>query len=570
MSQYKINPLYDLQDLKLPKVWGRPMKALAHLLNSSYANPLVKQLLKNVGVEHLRDAQIDQAPLTMPKHTKQPEVDRSDAQASVAQFYTAMANRQNSASAVYHSFRDFAVAYRSGKSSPTQVANQLIKTLNAQQETINAITDYSERQIQIQAEESEKRIRQGKPRSLLEGVPISVKDEIAATPYRTGVGTQVYGTDGVAKEDATIVARMRAAGCIVIGKANMHEIGIGVNGYNPHFGVCRNPYHLQHATGGSSSGSGAAVAAGIGPISLGADGGGSVRIPAALCGQVGLKATWSRISEHGAAPLCWSVGHLGPIGTTVDDVAMAYLTIAGADPKDAWSMDQPELNMIGYGNSDLSGFKFGIYHPWFEHATPDIVETCRTAVNQLIEHGAKEQEIFIDQLEAQRVAHAVTITVEMLSAVEKEYKKTPMKFATTSRIGLGLASAFRATDYLKAQRVRAFTIEEFNRVFKEIDVIVTPTTAITAPEINEKALPEGESDLTSTTQLMRFATATNLTGLPSITLPVGYDKHGLPIGLQIIGRAWEENVLLRMARVIESHITKKKPAVLYDILGQSG
>ncbi|PID44033.1 MAG: amidase [Gammaproteobacteria bacterium] len=567
MSQYKINPLYDLKDLKLPKLWGRPMKVLAHLLNSSYANPVVKrQLLKDGGIESLREVQLDQAPVMMPKPDSRTDITPSDARDSITQFCARMNEEQNGTSGFYHSFRDFAVDYRTGKSSPTTVANRLIETLKAQKETINAITNFDEQDILHQARESEKRLREGTPRSPLEGVPVSVKDEVDATPYPTSVGTQVYGKDGPAQEDATVVARMRAAGCIIIGKANMHEIGIGVNGYNPHFGVCRNPYHLQHATGGSSSGSAAAVAAGIGPLSLGADGGGSIRIPAALCGQVGLKATWSRISEHGAAPLCWSVAHLGPIGANVDDVAMAYLTMAGPDPKDSWSLDQPELNMIGYGNSDLSGFKTGIYHPWFEHATPDIVDACRTAVGHLIEHGATEQEIFIDKLEAQRVAHAVTISSEMLTAVEREYLKTPMKFATTTRIGLGFASAFRSTDYVKAQRVRAFAIEEFNRVFKEVDVIITPTTAVTAPGINNKSLPQGESDLASMTQLMRFVTATNLTGFPSITLPVGYDEKGLPVGLQITGRAWEEHILLRMAKVIEGHINKKKPTVLYDIL----
>lgn len=570
MSQYKIKPIYDLKDVKLPKVWGRPLKALASLVGSPYTNSLVKhQLQKEGGLDELRATQVDTVPMMMPKHPMVQRAKASEIKDSVPRFLKRMQEQSESAyqsEAVYRSVVDYARAYKIGNSSPTEVAERLIDALNAQKQGINAITHFNEQYIRLQAEESTQRLQRGEARSLLEGVPISVKDELDAVPYCTSVGTQIYGQDGSCQDDATVVARLRAAGCIIIGKANMHEIGIDLNGFNPHAGLCRNPYNSAHHTGGSSSGSAAAVAAGLGPLSIGADGGGSIRLPAALCGQVGLKSTWSRVSEHGAAPLCWSLAHVGPIGTCVDDVALAYLLMAGPDPLDNWSMAQPELHLAKYLNHDLSQVKIGVFSPWFEHADKEVVAACRTGVQHLEKHGAKVEEVYIDKLNAQRIAHAVTITTEMLTAVEKEYHATPMKFSAATRIALGFASAFTSTDYVKAQRIRAFAIEEFNRVFEEVDVIITPSSPITAPLINEKSLPEGESDFATATQLMRFMTPSNLTGHPALSVPVGYDKNGLPIGMQIIGRAWEEHLLLRMGKILEQYINKRKPEVLYRLL----
>ncbi len=570
MSQYKIKPIYDLKDVKLPKVWGRPLKALASLVGSPYANPIVKhQLLKEGGLDELRATQVDTTPMMMPKHPPVNRAKAADIKGSVKQFNTRLekqAEGKPEGESVYHSVSDYIRAYQSGESTPETVAERLIDALTAQKETVNAVTHFNEQHIRMQAAESAARLQRGEPRSLLEGIPVSIKDELDAVPYCTSVGTQIYGQDGSCRDDATVVARLREAGCIIIGKTNMHEIGIDLNGFNPHSGLCRNPYNTAHHTGGSSSGSAAAVAAGLGPLSIGADGGGSIRLPAALCGQVGLKATWSRISEHGAAPLCWSVAHVGPIGNCVDDVALAYLTIAGPDAQDSWSLAQPELHLAKYNKDDLSDVKIGVFSPWFEHSDKEVVIACRTGLQHLVSQGAKIEEVFIDKLNAQRVAHALTITTEMLTAVEKEYHADPLKFSLATRIALGFATAFTSADYVKAQRIRAFAVEEFNRIFEEVDVIITPSSPITAPLINEKSLPEGESDFAMATKLMRYMTPSNLTGHPALSLPVGYDKNGLPIGIQIIGRAWEEHVLLRMGRVLEQHINKQKPEVLYRLL----
>ncbi len=191
-----------------------------------------------------------------------------------------------------------------------------------------------------QAEAATHRIRNGQALSLLDGVPVAVKDEVDMVPCPTTVGTAFLGPRP-AKQDSTVVARMRATGAVLLGKTNMHEIGIGVTGLNLHHGTPRNPYNPDHYTGGSSSGSAAAVAAGLCPVAISADGGGSIRIPSSFCGLVGLKPTFGRISEFGAAPLCWSLAHLGAIAATATDAALAYGVLAGPDPQDANSLHQP-------------------------------------------------------------------------------------------------------------------------------------------------------------------------------------------------------------------------------------
>jgi Asp-tRNA(Asn)/Glu-tRNA(Gln) amidotransferase A subunit family amidase len=346
----------------------------------------------------------------------------------------------------------------------------------------------------------------------------------------------------------------------------MHEIGIGVTGQNAHLGVCRNPYSIAHHTGGSSSGSAAAVAAGLCPLSIGADGGGSIRIPAALCGIVGLKPTWSRISTYGAFPLDWTVGHLGPMGSTVNDVALGYALMAGPDTKDPLSLEQPTVHLKDYHNNNLKKIRIGIYTPWFEHASPEVVEQCHQAMKILQAQGATCHEIRIEHLDAQRLAHTVTISSEMLTAIEEAYLKDQSRFGLDTRINLAIATAFNAKDYIKAQRIRTMAIKEFHAAFEDVDVILTPTTGMVAPKINEKAQPKGESNLGVLTELMRFAVPGNITGLPALSVNAGYDKLGLPIGIQLMGRPWEEHLLLQLGRIIEEQVERVAPKVHYRLL----
>ena len=346
----------------------------------------------------------------------------------------------------------------------------------------------------------------------------------------------------------------------------MHEIGIGVTGNNPHHGTPRNPYAPGHYTGGSSSGPAAAVAAGLCPVAIGADGGGSIRIPSSFCGVVGLKPTFGRVSEFGAAPLCWSVAHLGPLAATAMDAALGYAVMAGPDPRDPNSLRQPVPTLAGWDQLDLDGLKLGIYWPWFRHATPDVVSACEDLLHKFEGMGAQLREVVIPDLEAGRIAHTITIAGEMALSLDRYYAQHHRQHGLDVRLNLALARNFTTMDYVQSQRVRTRLIANFGRALEQVDMILTPATALPAPLIPPAALPDGESDLSTLVEIMRFVTPANLTGLPAISFPAGYNDGNLPLGMQAIGRPWQETTLLRLALSAERLVARKQPAIHYRLL----
>jgi Asp-tRNA(Asn)/Glu-tRNA(Gln) amidotransferase A subunit family amidase len=477
-------------------------------------------------------------------------------------------NTENYSGFRFRSSQDFTAAYRQKRLSPTDVAHVLLRCLKKADQAsppLRAIIESREIDILAQAKAATERYANQQPLSPLDGVPIAIKDELDLAGYRTRVGTKFMGTTP-AEHDATVVSRLRNAGAILFGKANMHEIGLGTTGFNPHHGTPRNPYNPQHFTGGSSSGSGAAVAAGLCPIAIGADGGGSIRIPAALCGAVGLKATQGRISEHGAAPLCWSVAHVGPIAAYTIDIALCYAIIAGPDDNDPWTQLQPPPSLSEMTKADLNGITIGIYRPWFEDAATPLVQKCMEVLRFYEKQGATLKDVEVPDLEAMRVAHVISIASEMATAMKELYRHHQKDFGLDIRVNLALAQTFTAQDYVLAQRVRTRAIHRFQRVFEQVDTIATPTTGCTAPRIPAKAFPDGESDLTTLADIMRFAGPGNLTGMPVISFPVGYDPDGLPIGLQLMSNHWNEQLLMRLAYTAEAHVERTKPMVYFDLL----
>jgi Asp-tRNA(Asn)/Glu-tRNA(Gln) amidotransferase A subunit family amidase len=463
---------------------------------------------------------------------------------------------------------DFANAYREGMTTPEEVAQKVldnIQSSDAGDKPLRAFIAVNREDVMRQARESTERYKAGKPLGIFDGVPMAIKDELDMTPYPTTVGTAFLGRSPAAK-DATVVARLRGAGALLVGKANMHEIGINVFGLNPVHGTTRNPYNPNHFTGGSSSGPATAVASGLVPIAIGADGGGSIRIPSSFCGLVGLKATFGRISEFGAFPLDWSLAHIGPMTGSVTDAALTYALIAGPDPKDSTSLLQPLPTLKGWDNLNLKGLKLGVYWDWFRHADTEVVAVCEAILKEYEKMGCEIVEIVIPDLEANRVAHSVTILSEMAQAMNATYDKHHKEHALDVRINLAMARQLAGTDYVIAQRIRTRMMNHFKNAFEKVDMVLTPSTGIPAPEIRKGALPDGESDLTTTIEIMRFVTAANFTGLPAISFPVGYTQSGLPIGLQVMGRAWDEANLLRMALAAEQVVERKEPQVHFKIL----
>ncbi|MCP5098628.1 MAG: amidase [Chloroflexi bacterium] len=558
---------YELTSVELPKLTGRPLRAFARALEIKTSRALMlPQLLDQAGITKLQSIPFDEVPSFYPFPQSDQGLNREPTPPELLES-TVSGLPDNGRSLPFTTIQDYAAAYRSGKTTPTAVAEKLFAAIAASDEgnqPIRAFIANYRDDVMAQAKAATERIQAGNPLSIFDGVPVAIKDEVDQVPYPTTVGTTFMGTSP-ATTDATVVARLRAQGALLFGKANMHEIGINPNGLNVHYDPVRNPYHRGHDPGGSSSGSAAAVAAGLCPVAIGADGGGSIRVPAALCGMVGLKATFGRISEHGAAPLTWSMGHLGPIGASVADVALTYAAIAGPDVVDPMTFRQTAVSLQNWSNSDLNGIRLGVYRPWFEHATPEIVAANEAMLQKLVDAGATLVEIEIPGLDEMRIAHAITILAEMATNMDK-YAQHHGKHGAAVRVNLTLGRAFGSQDYLRSQQMRTRAMQIFAKVYEKVDVVVTPATAVTAPPIPTNGLPHGWSDLTTETEIMRFIVPGNFVGLPAISIPVGYDANGLPIGMHLMGRHWEENLLLQVAYAAEQVVERKRPSTFYEII----
>jgi len=558
---------YDLQSVKLPYLTGFPLRLMAAVVEGPLRGLVMPSLFQSAGMTDFRKRHYDDPPTFLPLHHAESPA-RPDARVPESQWPAAPP--EPAPGFRFATVHDYARAYREGRTDPEEVARralQAIRAGDAADPPLRAIIAVDEEDVLRQARESAERIRNGTARSVFEGVPVAVKDEVDMKPYPTTVGTAFLGAQP-ALEDSTVAARMRAAGALLIGKANMHEIGIGVTGLNPHHGTPRNPYNPRHYTGGSSSGPGAAVASGLCPVAIGADGGGSIRIPSSFCGVVGIKSTFGRVSEFGAAPLCWSVAHIGPLAATATDCALAWAVIAGPDPRDPHSLHQPAPTLDNWDRTDLRGLILGVFWPWFRHADGEVVAACEALLERFAAMGAQVREVVLPDLEAGRVAHTITIAGEMAQALAPTYARHHAEHGLDVRINLALARQFTARDYIQAQQVRTRLMRHFARALADVHAIVTPATAIPAPPIPRAALAGGESDLTTLMEIMRFAPPANMTGLPAISFPAGYTRAGLPIGFQAIGRPWDEPTLLRLALAAEGLVERRKPQVHFDLLGQ--
>jgi len=546
---------YDLKPLNAPRTAGLALTLSTALVETRFpGTAIANKLLADVGVDRFREAPCDEAlPASHPLFADGPQT-QNQAPCPPAQLASEVTGGFQTAA-------ELATAFQRGERTPTQVAEALllrIEQTHRETPSLGAVIAYQADEVLEMAAASTARYQQGSPLGPLDGVPVGVKDELDQKGYGTTVGTRFMGKEP-ATDDATVVARLRRAGALLFGKLNMHEIGIGVTGINPHHGPARNPYDRGRVTGGSSSGSAAAVAAGLCPIAVGADGGGSIRIPAALCGVAGLKATYGRISEDGAAPLCWSVAHVGPLGATIADVALGYSIMAGVDPRDPNTRYQPQPELNEYLSPKIQGLRIGVYRPWFEDAESAVVSACDAALERLCDQGAERVEVRLPNLGLLRTAHMVTIVSEMLTSMSSQLRKDRRVFGHDVRLNLALARRLTNVDYVKAQRMRSRFFASFQSALETVDVIVTPTTACTAPEIRKDALKTGDSDLETLDSIMRFAPAGNLTGLPGLTVPVGYDESGLPIGLQLMGPAWSEGKLLGIGAALERVIERQTP-----------
>lgn len=372
----------------------------------------------------------------------------------------------------------------------------------------------------------------------LRGIPIAVKDLFDTAGTRTTIGSKFFA-DNIPEQDAFVVKKLKGAGAIIVGKTNTHEIALGVTGNNPHYGTARNPWDITRIPGGSSSGSAIAVATGMALGALGTDTGGSIRIPASLCGIVGFKPTFGRVSLRGVFPLSWNLDHVGPLTKCVKDAALMLQVISVYDPIDPASIKGPARDDLDHLVDDVAERKIALgIGKFIEAAELEVLEAVHNAASVFESLGCKVQEVDVSWLKEAALANK-TMTQSDGAAVHRDrLKEHPELFGEDIRRRLEDGTKTTLTDYILARRTQAEAKKRFEHFFESYDFLITPTTPIAAPII------EGHDAVEQAGRLTRFTAPFNLAGLPALSLPCGFTKEGLPIGLQIISRAWgDANVL---------------------------
>jgi aspartyl-tRNA(Asn)/glutamyl-tRNA(Gln) amidotransferase subunit A len=438
--------------------------------------------------------------------------------------------------------------------SPVEVIDAFLERIEAVQKKINIFITVLEREARRAAQQAEDEIVKGHYRGPLHGIPLAAKDLFFTAGVKTTCGTRILA-DFVPEENGTVISRLIEAGAILVGKTNMHEFAFGTTNLNNHYGHARNPWNSDHITGGSSGGSAAAIAGSCALLTLGTDTGGSIRIPSALCGTVGLKPTFGRVSKYGVYPLCWSLDHPGPMTRTVADAAIALSFMAGHDPKDPCSKDVPVRDYYSCLTGDIKGVRVGVPDTfYFEQIEPEVKAGVKKAVDGLKDLGAEVRPVRIPDLDEAAAATLLILSSEAASCLEKFHRTRPNDIGDDVRARLDLGAVQLATHYVKAQRIRRIAQENFSRVLTEVDVLVTPGVSITAPRLEESIVRLDDDDVPVGVALTRCTRIYNLVGLPSVSVPVGLSQAGLPIGIQIAGRPFDEELVLRVAEAYERHI----------------
>ena len=435
--------------------------------------------------------------------------------------------------------------------SPVQLTREALASIAKRQPALNAFITVTEEHALQQARRAEAEIAAGRYRGPLHGIPYAAKDLFYTHGIKTTVGSKLMA-DFVPDFDAAVIEKLNAAGAVMIGKAGMHEWAYGITSNNPHFGAIRNPWDTNCIPGGSSGGSTSALAAGMCSFSLGSDTGGSIRIPASLCGLVGLKPTFGRVSRYGVFPLSHTLDHAGPFGLTVRDTAMVYEAIAGYDARDDSCANQPVTAPALVEEPKLTGTTIGVPRNfYFEKLDPDVDAAVREALKVLESLGAELVEITVPDIEEfNRVAQLILL-VEASSVHARRLDQHREAFGDDVRRLFDQGRFIAAIDYLNAQRRRRALLEGFNELLKQVDVIATPTIPIPAAKIGQDTVEIGGEPHNVRLATTRNMRALNMTGLPLLQVPCGFSGGGLPIGLQIIGRLWDETGIMQVGHAYE-------------------
>ena len=450
---------------------------------------------------------------------------------------------------VWKSMVELARLIASKEVSPVEVVEAHLNRIAALDGTLKSyITVMGDSALQA-AKAAEAAVMAGDGLGPLHGVPIGLKDLYCTKGVKTTGGSKILA-DWAPTEDATVVSRLTAAGAIVLGKLNMHEFAYGPEGLNPHYGTPWNPWDkaTHRICGGSSSGSGAAVAAGIAPGALGSDTGGSIRIPASLCGITGIKPTYGRVSRAGVLPLAWSLDHVGPMCRTAADCALMLGAMAGYDPRDPTTSVLPVPDYVTALTGQVKGLRIGVLRAFYLESTdPAVRALVESAVKTLEGLGASAQDVNLELPKHAAAASYAVISPEAYAYHEGWIKTRPRDYGSDVRQRLLVGAFVSGADYLKGQRVRAVMRDEVDRALARLDVLVCATTPMPAPAVGQKEVRIGAENQPVRPNLIRFTRPFNMTGHPAASVPCGFTAEGLPVGLQIIGRPFDEATVLRVA-----------------------
>jgi aspartyl-tRNA(Asn)/glutamyl-tRNA(Gln) amidotransferase subunit A len=428
----------------------------------------------------------------------------------------------------------------------TAAALQRIERLNPGSNAVQLVMADTAREHAKQADEE---LARGGGRGPLHGVPIAVKDLFCTKGVRTTAGSKLFASY-VPDFDAAVVERLHAGGAVLVGKTGMHELAYGITSSNPHFGAVRNPWDRDRIPGGSSGGSGAAVAAGMVFMAMGSDTGGSIRIPASFCGVVGLKPTYGLVSRYGALPLGFTLDHMGPLTRSVRDAGAVLNLIAGFDPRDPASVRRPAENYVPDPEPSLRGLRIGLPgNFYFERLDPEVDAAVRGALSAAQSCGAEIVPLRVPDIAAINTVARVILLAEAAAVLEPHLEKRD-QFGADVLALLDQGRLLPATDYINAQRLRRQMQIEFDALWPRVDCLFTPTTPATAPRIGETSTTIGGESEDVRLAATRLVRAVNVLGLPAVSIPVAADHRGLPIGLQIIGKPFAEALILRVAQAL--------------------
>lgn len=464
------------------------------------------------------------------------------------------------------SVEELAPLLEAKKLSPVELTKSILDFAEESQPKINAFMAFYREEALAQAQIVEKEILNGQYRGMYHGIPMALKDNLYFKDKITTMSSKIH-KDFVSGYDATVVEKLRDAGVIFTGKLSMHEYAWGITNNNPHYGPVRNPWNLEKIPGGSSGGSGAAVAAGASVASLGTDTAGSIRIPSSACGIVGLKPTHGRVSKYGCYPLAWSLDHIGPMTKTVKDAAGLLEIIAGFDHRDPTCVDVKTESYSQQITGDVKGLVIGINEDYFfNRVDSDVEKAVRASIQSLVDQGAKVETVRIPSLQYAEWAELVTSLSEAAAIHHSDLQSRPQDFGDDIRLLFELGELPSAVDYLQAQQVRRQIKQEFSQIFNQVDVLISPTLPVVASTIGDNFATLNGEKVDLIDNIIRFTGPSNLTGLPALSVPCGF-KDNLPVGLQIIGPAFKEGLILNVGYAIEqtNPLKNKKPNIFANL-----